>query len=215
MRIPPVAAVLPAALLCFAALALPAAGGAEEAAELETWVIDPVHSEVGFRVRHFFAKVPGRFDEWEGTLTFDPKDLTTAGVEVTIQAASIDTGNANRDNHLRNEDFFDAQQYPEIRYVSKGVRKLDQDRYLMEGELTMKGITKAVDLEVESLGIGTGMRGRRMGGFQARGNLDRQDFGVSWNRAMEGGGLALGDTVEIILDIEVAEPRPQRSPSTD
>jgi polyisoprenoid-binding protein YceI len=176
---------------------------AEARAAVETYEIDPVHSSVMFKVRHLFTKVAGRFDDFSGILRWDPEDPTKSSVEVTIQAASIDTDNEKRDEHLKSKDFLAVQEYPTITFRSTKVEKVGENRFEVTGDLTIHGVTKPVTLEVEAMGFGPGPMGKYRGGFTATTKIDRTEFGVSWNMAVEGGGLVLGKQVEITLDIEV------------
>jgi polyisoprenoid-binding protein YceI len=179
-------------------------------AATETFAIDPAHSGVGFRITHFFSKVPGSFKKYEGTIVLDRKDLTTGSVNVTIDATSIDTGVADRDNHLRSPDFFDVAKYPTITFKSTRVKPLGPNKAQVEGNLTIRGTTKPVVLEVDVLGFGPGFGGGLIGGFEARTRINRQDFGVAWNKVLEGGGAVLGNDVDIAINVEAGrqEPKP-------
>lgn len=166
--------------------------------------IDTGHSDVTFRIRHFMSRVSGTFNQWEGTITADPADWTTGTVEVTIQAASIDTRHERRDNDLRSDNFFDVATHPTITFRSTSVT-VDGSRLTIAGDLTMRGITKPVVLEGEFLGrMGEGTARERIG-FAARTRIDRTDFGVTWNRAVEGGGVMLGDDVDIEIAVEAVK----------
>ena len=187
--------------LAIPALALMMAAGAAFA-ETETYKIDPVHSNVGFNIRHFFSKVPGKFKTYEGTITLDPKDLSKTSVEVSIDTASIDTGNPDRDGHLQSPDFFDAAKFPKITFKSTGVTPQGTNKATLKGDLTIRGVTKPVSLEAEVLGFSPDPKGNYHGGFEAKTKLNRSDFGVSWNKVLEGGGTMLSDEVEITIDIE-------------
>lgn len=166
--------------------------------------IDTGHSDVTFRIRHFMSRVSGTFNQWEGTITADPADWTTGTVEVTIQAASIDTRHERRDNDLRSGNFFDVATHPTITFRSTSVT-VDGSRLTIAGDLTMRGVTKPVVLEGEFLGrMGEGTARERIG-FAARTRIDRTDFGVTWNRAVEGGGVMLGDDVDIEIAVEAVK----------
>jgi len=171
-------------------------------AAAETYKIDGAHSSVGFSIRHFFSKVPGRFKTYEGTITLDPKDLSKATVSVTIDTASIDTAVADRDKHLVSPDFFDAAKYPKITFTSTEVVPRGPNKATVKGNLTMKGVTRPVTLEADILGFSPDPWGGYRGGFEAKTTINRQDFGISWNKVVEGGGMVLGDDVEILLNIE-------------
>ncbi|MCI0567143.1 MAG: YceI family protein [Acidobacteria bacterium] len=189
-----------------------AAAGA--VADTETYKIDPSHSNVGFSIRHFFSKVPGKFKTYEGTITLDPKDLSKTLVEVTIDTASIDTGNGDRDSHLQSPDFFDAAKFPKITFKSTGVTPQGTTRATLKGELTMHGVTKPVTLEGEVLGFSPDPWGNYRAGFEAKTKLNRQDYGVSWNKVVEGGGSVLSDEVEITINIEGVRAAPAPKPAT-
>jgi polyisoprenoid-binding protein YceI len=167
------------------------------------WQIDQSHSELSFRIRHLVSRVSGQFNTWSGTITADPASLAGGSVSVDIQTASIDTNHERRDTHLRSADFFDAQNHPTITFRS--TRVVAQGRELqVHGNLTIRGITKPVVLEGRMLEVG-GAAGRRRIGFEAETRINRMDYGVSWNRAAEGGGLTLGDEVTISIAIEAVE----------
>ena len=188
-----------AVLLSLALIALAEARSSQALAVTETYKIDPEHTNVGFRIRHFFSKVPGRFNKFEGVITLDREELSKGSVEITIDAASIDTNEAARDKHLRSADFFDVEKHPTITFKSIRVSKASENRLKVEGNLTIRGVTKPVTLDVDVLGFGKGYGFR--GAFEARTTIDRQDFGVSWNDIVEGAGV-LGNDVEIALDVE-------------
>jgi polyisoprenoid-binding protein YceI len=167
-----------------------------------TWRLDPPHSDLGFVVRHMMvSKVRGKFLDFEGTIrTAD--DPLNSSASVTVQMASINTGNERRDNHIRSSDFFEVEKYPVMSFESTGARSDDGDIFV-DGELTIRGITRPITLAVEFGGIHRDSKGRLRLGFTASGSLNRQDFGVSWNAAIEAGGMTLGDNVKIEIDIEV------------
>jgi polyisoprenoid-binding protein YceI len=179
---------------------------APAAAFAGTWDIDAVHSAVGFKVRHFFTKVPGQFNQFSGTIHFDPENPEKSTVEVTIDASSIDTDNEKRDNHLRSGDFFAVEKHPEITFKSTEVRKND-DGYEVDGILTIRGIEKAVTLQAEFLGAGPDGSGGTRAGFTATTTIDRKEFGVNWNKTLDHGGALLGDEVAINLDVEAVKKK--------
>ncbi|MGH7725410.1 MAG: YceI family protein [Candidatus Eiseniibacteriota bacterium] len=181
------------------------------AAEAKTYLIDNTHTRVGFRVRHMVAQVRGEFKTVEGTIVADEADLSKGQVNVKIDAASINTNNEKRDGHLRTADFFDTANHPTITFVSKSVNIKD-GKGTMTGDLTMRGVTKPVTLDVAIGGFMAGNRGRSVAGFGATGTINRKDFGINWNRALDHGGTLLSD--EVVLEIEVealtaAPPEPQ------
>jgi len=189
-------------------LALAAGVAAPALAGLETHKIDPNHSQVAFKVRHLVSKVPGRFEKFSGTITVDPADLKTAKVTAVIETASISTNQENRDNHLRSPDFLDAANFPEMKFESvRFIPEGDKGGRLL-GNLTIRGVTKAVELKVEVLGFGPDPGGGRHGGFSASTTINRKDFGMVWNKALDGGGVVLGDDVEIQIDVETAQEKP-------
>jgi len=166
-----------------------------------TWAIDPVHSEVGFNVRHMMvSKVRGRFTTFEGQFVTG-EDPLTSSVTATIDLSSIDTGNADRDNHIRSADFFDVDRHQQMTYRSTGVRQRG-DGFVLDGELTLKGITKPLTLDIELGGFGPDPFGGVRSGFTAVGELKRSDFGVDFNAVLETGGVVVGDKVTLILEIE-------------
>jgi polyisoprenoid-binding protein YceI len=166
-----------------------------------TWAIDPVHSEVGFTVRHMMvSKVRGKFTDFSGQFVTgaDPLDST---VTATVQLASIDTGNADRDNHIRSADFFEVDAHPVMTFRSTGVRA-NGDGYALDGELTLKGVTRPVTLDIELGGFGPDPFGGVRAGFTAVGEIKRSDFGVDFNAVLETGGVVVGDKITLLLEIE-------------
>jgi polyisoprenoid-binding protein YceI len=172
-----------------------------QSALAEVYVIDKVHSTTGFQVRHLFSKVPGKFDDFSGQIQFNETDPEKSSVEVNIKAASIDTANEQRDKDLRSPNFFDAAKYPEITFKSKSVKKTGDNTADITGDLTMHGVTKEVVLKAELLGKGAGMQGKTVSGWEATTALKRSDFGLSWNKAIEGTQI-VGDDVQIDLRVE-------------
>lgn len=168
-----------------------------------TWNIDRSHSTVGFRIRHMvIARVNGTFEDWSGTLTLDPENLTDSAVEVAINVASIDTHEADRDAHLRGADFFDAETYPQITFKSTSVEAVDAENLRVHGDLTIHGVTRPVVLDAEFGGRVTDPWGLDRVGFTAKTKIDRKDFGLTWNAALETGGLLVGDSAEITIELE-------------
>lgn len=165
-----------------------------------TWTIDPAHSQVGFSVRHLMSKVRGRFAEFNGQIVTD-EDPAQSMVNAVIELSSIDTGIAMRDNHLRSSDFFDVEQTPKMTFTSTTVA-YDGDRWTLTGDLTIKDITKAVQLEVDYLGVDlTGMKGEPRIGFEASTSISRQEFGVSWGLATDS-KIMVADRVDVTIDIQ-------------
>lgn len=166
-----------------------------------TWTIDPVHSEVGFTVRHMMvSKVRGKFTSFSGVIVTgaDPLD---SSVTAEIDLSSVTTGNDQRDAHIRSADFFEVERYPAMTFRSSGVRE-QGDGYILDGKLTLKGVTKDVPLALELNGFGPDAYGGIRAGFSATAEISRSDFGVNWNAAIEGGGVVVSDKVTIQLEIE-------------
>jgi polyisoprenoid-binding protein YceI len=160
---------------------------------------------VGFWVRHLvISKVHGRFTKWSGTITIDEGDISKSSVEVTIEAGSIETHEAKRDAHLRSPDFFDVEKFPTLTFKSKRVQQ-SGDALAVRGDLTIHGVTREVLLETESLGRAKDPWGGERIGFSAKTSVDRKDFGLHWNQALETGGVLVGDKIEITLEIEAVK----------
>ena len=177
-----------------------------EDSKVLSWTIDKAHSSIGFRVRHLgISFVNGVFTDYDATLQFDPDDLSTLKATLTLRVASINTGVERRDNHLRSPDFFDAERYPEIRFVSKEVRNIQGNKFQLVGDLTIKEVTKEVVLDVEFLGTAPGMQGELRAAFTARGTIDRFDYGLRWNRLTEAGGVVVGREVTLLIDVEAVQ----------
>jgi polyisoprenoid-binding protein YceI len=165
--------------------------------------IDPNHTAATFKVRHFFSEVPGRFKEVSGEILFDAETPENSSTEILIRAGSVDTNNEKRDNHLRSADFFDVAKDSTITFKSTRISKTDQKNlYKASGDLTMHGVTKPVILEVEVLGSGPDGMGGERAGFVARTTINRKDFNILWNKALDNGGTMLGDDVKIEVSIE-------------
>ncbi len=169
----------------------------------ETWSFDLVHSSINFWVRHLMvSKVHGRFGQWTGSLELDEVNPSASRLEVQIDAASIDTREPARDTHLRSADFFEVEKYPHLTYKSTSVKAAGEGRYEVQGDLTLHGITKPVLLEVEHAGRINDPYGGVRAGFSAKASLLRKDFGLTWNKAIEAGGVAVGDKIEINIEVE-------------
>jgi polyisoprenoid-binding protein YceI len=170
------------------------------------WDIDVTHSAIHFHVRHMvISKVHGRFDRWSGAIQLDPQDLTRSSVEVTIDAASIDTQVADRDAHLRSADFLDVEKYPQLSFRSTRIEKVGASGYRVTGELSLHGVTREVVLDAEFSGTARDPWGNERAGFSARTSLDRRDFGLVWNAALEAGGVLVGEKVEIGIELEAVK----------
>ena len=172
-----------------------------------TFEIDPVHTHVQFAVRHMMvANVRGVFGKVSGKVTLDEADPTQSSVEATIDTASIDTRDAKRDEHLRSPDFLDVAKHPTITFKSKRVTKIADNKFQAVGDLTLRGVTKEVTLEVEGAPrpINDPFGKLRLGGV-ARTKIDRKDFGITWSKTLDGGGLVVGDEIDITIDVELTK----------
>ena len=167
------------------------------------YTLDPAHSRIGFVARHaMVTKVRGSFNEFEGGGYFDANNPSKSRLELTVKAASIDTRNPDRDAHLRSNDFFDMENYPEIRFVSTSVEPVDATTYRVTGDLTMKGVTRPVTLDVEYTGSAVDPFGNTRVGFEGSVTVDRKDWGVNWNAALEAGGMLVSE--KVVLEFEVS-----------
>ena len=183
-------------------LLIAAALAATPPAQPQALSIDAEHSSVGFSVRHLFTRVHGRFKAFEGTFVFDEANPAASSVRASIRADSVDTDVAARDNDLRSERFFDAAKFPTLEFRSTRVEKAAGARFRVTGDLTMHGVTRPIVLDAEFLGKGKDPWGNLRYGFRATTTVNRKDFGMQWNEAVETGGVLVGDDVEIALDIE-------------
>ncbi len=168
----------------------------------ETYKFDPVHSSIGFKVRHFFSYVNGSFKKFEGTIQFDPEHPEKSSVTAKIDASSIDTQNAKRDADLQGDDFFDVAKYPAITFRSKSVKQTGADSADIVGDLTMHGVTKEMTLHAKFLGKGAGMQGKQISGWEVRADpIKRSEYGLTWSKAVEGTAV-VGEEVTISIDVE-------------
>lgn len=169
------------------------------------WVVDQSHSNIGFQVKHMMvSKVRGSFDNYETTIeAADLADLTTANIHFAFDVASINTKNTDRDNHLRSGDFFDAENYKNITFQSTSITGSGSD-YEVTGDLTIRDVTKAVTFEVEFNGKGTNPWGQEVYGFEAEAKINREEFGLTWNAALETGGVMVGKDIKILVDLELS-----------
>lgn len=191
-------------ILAIAALSLLAGLPAQAA---DTYTIDANHSEVSFQVRHLVSKVRGGFNTFEGTIQMDRADPANSSVTFNIDAASIDTDLNDRDQHLRSEEFFHVEKFPRITFESKEVKKTGEGSYEVTGTLTMRGVSKEITLPVTYLGEVTDPWGNVKAGFETAVTLNRKDFGINWNTALDQGGLLLGDEVSIDISLEAAKAK--------
>jgi polyisoprenoid-binding protein YceI len=177
---------------------------------MATWSFDNAHSSIGFSVRHLMiSKVRGHFNQWGGTFDYDEEDPTRSKLSVRIDAASIDTRDEKRDAHLRSPDFFDVEKFPALTFASTKVER-DGDEFVVTGDLTIHGVTRAVQLKVESLGATKDPWGGYRAGFSASTSVSRKDFGLTWNAALETGGVVVGDKIEIGIEIEAVRAAEQK-----
>ncbi len=171
-----------------------------------TYAIDPAHSQVGFSVKHMmFSTVRGYFEGFEGTIVVDHDNPANSTVNVTIDASTINTRDEKRDEHLRSADFFDVAQYPTITFKSTSIDFKDAEDFTVNGELTMHGVTQPVKIKAEQTGEGTNPWGVDVAGFEGTAKVNRKDFGLNWNAALEKGGVLVGDEIKISLELEVAK----------
>ena len=170
------------------------------------WNFDKAHTNIDFTVRHMMVtNVRGSFGAFDGTFNFDPANPAAAAVDVTIQANSINTGVADRDAHLKSPDFFDVATYPTITFKSTHIQVTSETSAKVTGDLTIRDVTKSVTLDVEFLGQANSPFGDVRGGFEATGKINREDFGLTWNQALEAGGVLVGKDVKIQLAVEVVK----------
>lgn len=170
---------------------------------MSTYAIDTSHSEIGFTVRHMVvAKVRGQFKTWTGSVALEGEDFTTAKVNVEVDVASIDTREEKRDGHLKSADFFDVEKHPKLTFASTKVEKKGE-RYAVHGDLTIHGVTKGVTLDAEFLGKGKDPWGNDRLAFSAETQIDRKDFGLTWNQALEAGGVLVGEKVTITTEVQL------------
>jgi polyisoprenoid-binding protein YceI len=183
-------------------------------AQTEPWVVDKNHSSATFKIRHFTANVVGQFRDFDGAINIDRADPARSSVEFTIQATSIDTGSENRDKHLRSADFFDVEKFPAITFKSTSITPKSKDSFDVTGDFTMRGVTKRVTLPVTFLGFMKHPRGEK-GGFEIETTLNRKDYGIVWNRALDEGGFMLADDVKVTINLEVDRkvPAPAAAPA--
>lgn len=170
-------------------------------AAVETYKIDPVHSSVGFSIRHFVSKVPGTFTKFSGTITVDRADLEKSSVEATVEVTSINTANEKRDGHLQSPDFFDTAKFSTASFKSKSWKKTGEDAFDVTGDLTLHGVTKTVVLKTKLLAFGEGMKGAKLSGWEITAVINKSDFGVNGPAML---GKALGDEVTLNIAVEAS-----------
>ena len=171
-------------------------------AATETFVIDPDHSEVGFSVRHLLSRTRGRFARFSGEIHLDRVRPERSTVVFEVDAASIDTRQADRDTHLRSAEFFDVDRFPVVHFTSQHMTRVDDQRFRVEGTLALRGITRPMTLQVSYLGLARDPWGNERAGFATEAVINRKDFGMVWNAALDNGGVILGDDVNLTIDLE-------------
>ncbi len=171
---------------------------------MTTWKIDAAHSEIEFKVKHLMiTNVTGHFGEYDATLTTSKEDFTDANISFEANVNSVSTKNGQRDEHLKSPDFFDAANHPKIAFQSTEVKKKDADSFILKGDLTIRGTTRPVDLNVEYAGITVDPWGQTKAGFELSGKINRKDFGLTWSATTEAGGLVVSDEVRLILAVQM------------
>jgi polyisoprenoid-binding protein YceI len=175
-------------------------------AQSTKWVQDASHSNVGFSIKHMLVStVRGNFKDYKITMLSDKEDFSDAKIEVVINTASINTENGDRDNHLRGDDFFNAEKYPTMTFKGKSMKKVGKDKYKLTGDLTIRDVTKQVTLDVEFGGKVKDPWGNTKTGFTIEGDINRFNYGLKWNKAVEAGGLVVSENVHIICEVELAK----------
>jgi len=168
-----------------------------------SFIIDQAHTQIGFAVKHMMVStVRGQFRQYRGSVQIDPADFTQSRFEGEVDVASIDTGNAQRDDHLRTSDFFDAPNHPQITFRSSRVEPRSESEFVVHGDLTIRGVTKPIALDVEFHGTSKNPLGKTVAGLTARSTINRRDFGVSYNAILEAGGVAVGEKVKLEIEAE-------------
>ncbi|HLS22278.1 MAG TPA: YceI family protein [Pseudogracilibacillus sp.] len=171
---------------------------------MSKWNVDVTHTNVGFEIKHMMvSKVRGNFSDMEGTIEGDPRELENTKINFRVGIDSISTNNEDRDNHLRSADFFEAEKYPNMTFESTNIKKVGDNQYELTGNLTIKDVTKETTFDVEYLGEGTNPWGVEVVGFEASTTISRKEFGLTWNQALETGGVLVGDDVKIQIDLQV------------
>jgi polyisoprenoid-binding protein YceI len=170
------------------------------------WNLDPAHSEIGFKVRHMMiTNVSGSFSSFQVSATTEDEDFTKSSISFSADISSIHTGNDQRDGHLKSPDFFDAETFPKLSFVSTSFEKKNGEEYILKGDLTIKGITKHIELGVEFGGIGKDPWGNQKAGFSLQGKINRTDFGLSWNAALETGGVMVSEEIKLQAEIQLVK----------
>jgi polyisoprenoid-binding protein YceI len=170
------------------------------------WTIDPAHSEIGFKIKHLvISTVSGKFTSFEGKLEGDPEDFTQSQISFTADIDSINTGNEQRDGHLKSGDFFDAAKHPKLSFSSTAIVNKNGSDYKVTGDLTIRGTTKPITLNVDFGGIQNNMYGQTVAGFEITGKINRQEYGLTWSAVTEAGGIVVSDDVKLAIDAELVK----------
>ena len=171
-----------------------------------TWDIDPSHSRLGFSTRHaMVARVRGAFNELRGELHLDPESMPDSRVVVHINAASIDTRDSNRDNHLRSADFFDVEQFPEITFVSTTIDEIEDDNFIVTGDLAIRGLLRQISIPLEFVGVERDPSGNLRAGLEGTRRIDRKDWGVTWNTKLDSGGVLVSDKITLEFELSLVK----------
>ena len=173
----------------------------------ETYNVDAIHSEANFKVRHMMSSVTGSFNDFKATVSLDRENPAASSVDFTINTASIDTDNENRDKHLKSADFFEVDKYPTIAFKSTKIAPAGKDSYKVTGNLTIRDVTKVVTLPVTFLGFGKDPWGNERAGFEIETTLNRKDYGLNWNKALDQGGFLLADDVKVTISLEAVKKK--------
>ncbi len=179
-----------------------------ETKTITKWSIDPTHSEIIFKAKHLvISSVSGRFNEFDGGAETEGDDFENAHAEFSAKINSISTGNPDRDNHLKSDDFFNAEKYPEIKFKSTSIKKISDEQYEMKGDLTIRDVTKPIALEVLYGGIVDDPYGNTKAGFEISGKVNRKEYGLKWNAVTEAGSVVVGDIIKIDLNVQVVKEK--------
>lgn len=169
-----------------------------------TWAIDPTHSEIGFKVKHMmFTNVSGKFNTFTATIENEDNQFETSTIHFEAEINSIDTNNTDRDNHLKSADFFDAEKFPKLSFKSSAVKKISENEFEIEGELTVKDVTKTITLATEYSGLMLDPWGNTKAGLSISGKINRKEFGLTWNAALETGGVLVGEEVKLFVEVQL------------
>lgn len=171
-----------------------------------TWSIDPTHSEIGFKVKHMmFTNVSGKFNTFEATIENEDDKFETSKISFSADVNSISTNNTDRDNHLRSADFFDVEKFAKLSFVSTDIVKVDENNFKVSGDFTIKDLTKNITLDAEYSGLMKDPWGNTKAGFALEGKINRKDFGLTWNAALETGGVLVGEDVKLLIEVQLVK----------